>query len=354
MADVNTPIDEATLEFPGDWPEDVMASLARLFEFDIEALEGRGRLGDLAFIEIKPIVDRIKQIVWDLTMEDWEDLPDGLTAEDQLLANINAVNETLEQISAFDLNQAEPANAKANLIQALKNQASWFKNNVRHLTIKAHGERAALDVGGIDGAPSQAASLREELASLRNEAAHVNKELSSQQDLVEGLRRVAGESASDDLAAVFANRAKKLGETADFWLKALIGSGVCAVGVALLTFFVIRPHDTDQISGDDVARITLAAFIVGLFVYAVKTCAQQYRTNRHLEAVAESKAAALSTFTRVSATMSEESIRTAVALVLAQAVFATEDTGYVNATVDRVTLMDHALPKITSAGGAPQ
>jgi len=352
MADGETPSNPAELNFSADWPESVTSAYAVLFGYDIETLEGRGRFGDLAFVELKPLVDRIRQLAWDLTMEDWTDLPDTLV-EDQLLANINAVNETLEQIGQFDLNQAEPANAKATLIQALTNQANWFKNQVRPHTLRAHGERAALDVGGIDGAASEAATLRKELASLRQEAQSVNKEISSRQDLVEGLRRVAGESASDDLAAVFAKRAEFLGNTAKVWLKALIASGVAAVGVALITFFVIRPHDTDQISGEDMARITLAAFIVGLFVYAVKTCAQQYRTNRHLEAVAESKAAALSTFTRFSASVSEENVRTAVALVLAQAVFATEDTGYVNATADRVTLMDHALPKITSVSGSP-
>jgi hypothetical protein len=71
-----------------------------------------------------------------------------------------------------------------------------------------------------------------------------------------------------------------------------------------------------------------------------------------LRAVAESKAAALSTFTRFSSAIAEESVRSTVALVLAQAVFATEETGYVDAAVDRVTLMDHALPRITGSGVA--
>lgn len=209
-----------------------------------------------------------------------------------------------------------------------------------------------MGVAGTDGAASEAAKVREELASLRQQADQVGRELAAREDLVEGLREVAGESASDDLSAVFANRAKKLGELAKTWLIALCVSGVVAMAGALIAFALIRPHDTGSVSGEDIARITLAAFIVGLLVYAVKTCAQQYRANRHLEAVAESKAAALSTFTRFSSAIAEESVRSTVALVLAQAVFATEETGYVDAAADRVTLMDHALPRITGSGVA--
>lgn len=85
----------------------------RLFGYDVEALEGGSRFGDLAFTELKPLVERIRQLAWDLTVESWQDLPDTLI-DDQLLANVNAVNETLEQIGAFDLSQPEPANAKNN------------------------------------------------------------------------------------------------------------------------------------------------------------------------------------------------------------------------------------------------
>jgi hypothetical protein len=352
MADEMVQEQSTPLEFPPDWPAPVIDAYNRLFAYDVDALEGGARFGDLAFTELKPLVDRIRQLAWDLTMESWQDLPDSL--DDQLLANVNAVNETLEQIGAFDLNQAEPANARNNLIQSLTGQAGWFKNNVRPHTLKAHGERAALDVAGTDGAASEAAAVREELASLRSQADQVGRELAAREDLVEGLRKVAGESASDDLAAVFANRARKLGGLAKTWLIALCVSGVVALGGALITFALIRPHDTDSVSGEDIARITLAAFIVGLLVYAVKTCAQQYRANRHLEAVAESKAAALSTFTRFSSAIAEESVRSTVALVLAQAVFATEETGYVEAAADRVTLMDHVLPRISGTGGTPQ
>ncbi len=126
MADETAQAQSTQLEFPPDWPEPVTDAYNRLFGYDVEALEGGSRFGDLAFTELKPLVERIRQLAWDLTMESWQDLPDTLI-DDQLLANVNAVNETLEQIGAFDLSQPEPANAKNNLIQSLTGQAVWFK-----------------------------------------------------------------------------------------------------------------------------------------------------------------------------------------------------------------------------------
>jgi hypothetical protein len=343
-SDEDNPLD---FEIADGWPDDVKQAYWKLFSFDLAKLEGRDKHGSLAFTELTPIAGRLRQIAQDLAMESWVDLPSSIT-DGGLLEQINALNATLDEIADFDLNQlAEPANTKAQLIQRINDVSQWFRNNARPLTVTAQTRREIANTTGTDGAVSEAAVVREELDKLRADNDQISHELEARKDLVKAYREASGESASDDLSAVFKGRADDLGRAALSWLIALAVSGVLAIIGALVTYWEIRPHETGDVSGDDLARIALATFIVGLLVYAVRTCAHQYRANRHLEAVARSKAAALSTFTRFSAAIAEESVRSTVALVLAQAVFATEDTGHVEASVDRVTLMDHALPRIT-------
>lgn len=104
------------------------------------------------------------------------------------------------------------------------------------------------------------------------------------------------------------------------------------------------PGKDSAISAGGVGQLALLVLVIGLAVYGVRVCAQGYRSNRHLQAVAESKAAAMSTFTRLSSSIAEEEIRATVALALAQAVFATEDTGLVAAgrAALRIELEEHA------------
>jgi hypothetical protein len=350
LTDQDNPLD---FEFADGWPDDVQEAYRTLFSFDLERLEGREIHGSLAFTELTPVVGRVKQILRDLAMESWADLPDDI-AGGGLIAQVNALNATLEEIAAFDIGgQSEPATAKNQLVQRLHELAGWFKNTVRPQTVTAQVQREIANATGTDGAVSEAAVLREEIKHLRLEHEKVARDLEARKDLVESLRTVSGKSASDDLSAVFMGRADKLSAEARRWLTWLGVSGAIAIGGAIASFFLISPHNSGQVTGEDIGRITLAAFIVGLLAYAVRTCALQYRASRHLEAIARSKAAALSTFTRFSAAIAEESVRSTVALVLAQAVFATEDTGFVDASADRVTLMDHALPRIVpGTGGA--
>jgi hypothetical protein len=124
---------------------------------------------------------------------------------------------------------------------------------------------------------------------------------------------------------------------------------VGAVVGAVATFLALRPERGNK-DPADFAALGLGLFIIGLLVFAVRVCAQNYRVNRHLQAVAKSKAAALSTFKRLVTSIEEQEIRSAVGLALAQAVFATEATGLVDSSGDHVTLVERALvPRIGSA-----
>jgi len=340
---VDATADTVIADIPEDWPDEVKTAYAAFFSHDTKLLVSRDRLGDLAFSEVAPVISQIRETLSDLTVESWLDLPSSLSGGG-LLEQLEQLNQLAVEIQSFDLNQADPAGAKTNLLARLTELADWIKTNVRPFAIKGPARRAAEQVAGLGDEIGDAAALRTELAQVRRDKDAIVRDLESHKDLIGSLRDVSGESASSELSQVFMNRATELNEAAKRWLKTLVGAGVAALIGAVVTFLVLTPDG--EADASDVGRLTLSVFILGLLIYAVRVCGQQYRANRHLEAVARSKAAALSTFTRFSGAVEEESVRSTLALTLAQAVFATEETGFIDASNDRVTLVDHALPRI--------
>ncbi len=80
--------------------------------------------------------------------------------------------------------------------------------------------------------------------------------------------------------------------------------------------------------------------IVGLLLYLVRIASLQFRVHRNLEAVGRSKAAVLSTFNRMIVGPQEAEVRTAIATILAQAVFEAGEIGFVDAGSDHVTMIE--------------
>lgn len=106
-------------------------------------------------------------------------------------------------------------------------------------------------------------------------------------------------------------------------------------------------HPPDDASNADIAAaVAIQLLVVGLLLYVVRTAGGQFRAHRHLEAVNRNKAAALATFNRIVTGPSEKEVRTAVAVVLAQAVFSSDDTGFVESANDGVTLLERAASPV--------
>jgi hypothetical protein len=125
----------------------------------------------------------------------------------------------------------------------------------------------------------------------------------------------------------------------------IVGAGAVVVGIALLIWN--RPTG-DDIDGEAIARITIDIYVIGLILYAVRVASLQFRVHRHLEAKARSKAAALSTFSRFVASGADPSTRDVVAQTLAQAVFESGDTGFVDSGSDQITLIERVIAPAVS------
>jgi hypothetical protein len=144
--------------------------------------------------------------------------------------------------------------------------------------------------------------------------------------------------------------AEQYEDVATKWLWTLIASVPIAAGLALVTFFALRP-DSGSKDVHDFAGLGFGLFVLGLLAFGIRICAQNFRVNRHLATVARSKQASISTFQRMVASVSDDELRSAVTLTLAQSIFAVEETGLVDGSGDHVTLVERAvIPNLPKAG----
>jgi len=329
----------------------VRDNVRTLFSFDLVEVRGLNRLGDLSFDGAPEIVESIRSIVRDLAEERWDQLPGSIT-EGHLTAQLQTLNSVLSQMIELSAGQDGAAASKTTLEQQLGEVHEWFKREVRPQAMTAQVNRrvaAALGERGEEAADTLAGLS--DIKQIVAEVEQVRRELEAQKDLASAAREAAGESAGVELSVDFGQRAKVLSETAERWFRALIGTGIAAFVGGVVTFLVLHP-DEGASDPSDFAALGLAVFIVGLLVFAIRVCAQNYRVNRHLQAVASSKEAALSTFRRIVSSVEEGEVRSAVALALAQAVFTTEETGLVDGASDHVTLVERAVAPRLGSGAA--
>jgi hypothetical protein len=130
---------------------------------------------------------------------------------------------------------------------------------------------------------------------------------------------------------------------------------VALIVAAVAGYLIIdanRPPD-DATTARIVSAITLDLLIVGLLIYVVRVASHQFSVHRHLASVARNKASALSTFNRIVSAGTEAETRTALAAVLAQAVFMSDETGFIDASGGQVTLIERLAAPVTQRATPP-
>lgn len=191
----------------------------------------------------------------------------------------------------------------------------------------------------------RAAELEERLERLEQERGDLVARIEQYAPLVEAQREATSGSGSAELSRAYAEQADNYRDEWQRWLKWL---GV-AVGVALVAGVgvILLTHPADNASPGTIAsRIAIEVLVLGLLVYGVRVTAHQFRVHRHLETVCRSKASALRTFNRLVAGPGEAEVRTAVAVALAQAVFDSNSTGFIDSSQDGVTIVERVVGPI--------
>ncbi|HYX85497.1 MAG TPA: hypothetical protein VE777_11055 [Gaiellales bacterium] len=233
-------------------------------------------------------------------------------------------------------------NVRAQLDASFRDQHDRLHAEIGRHTIKAQIRRELVHMraGGepaeqVEAMQTQAAELAATLDQLRAEVGRLAP-------LAEAQREVVREIAVEEFSEAYRRDADGHARSWRAWLFALGGSGVLALIAGL---YVVHEFDppTDATNAQIASAVVRDVLVVGILLYMVRVAAHQFRVHRHLEAVARSKAAALQTFNRLVTGQTDPEVRSAMAITLCQAVFASGNTGFIDASADQITVIERVM-----------
>lgn len=331
------------------WPFD--AVLEELSAIEAENLNGAARLGDIPFDQEPEKLHSIVEMVQDFRLEDRESVDKGIVNE--IANHLNQVKRIVEQMIALSAGVSNAVNQRNDLRNQLESEFNWFRGQLPHRSIVAKIRTEMAVAGGADLplASDEMASIRRDLSELRALNSELRSQIDAQIPAVDAIRQAAGSSGAEDLAASFRAESELHRKAWELWGMRLLATLVLTVCAALV-LFLAAPLESSATNGEIARHLVFQLLVLGLFIYGVRMTSLQFRVHRHLDAVARNKAAALETFSRITASSSELEVRSAIATVLAQSVFESQQTGFIGTDSDGVTIIERVAAPITQRAAA--
>jgi DNA repair exonuclease SbcCD ATPase subunit len=274
--------------------------------------------------------------------------------------------EALEDYEAARQGQVEAAarrSEQADRINQLESQLGSLRGDrieadARRVSVEAEVNRLTqeLEERSNETSPSdeqqqRAAELEKRLGDLEAERSELARRIEQFVPVIEAQREATTASGASELGKAYAQQAGEYRKEWQRWLRYLVIASVVALIGGVSVVLISHPSD-DASNGQIVSRLAIEILVLGLLIYAVRLTAHQFRVHRHLETVAVSKAAALSTYNRLVAGPGEAEVRTAVAVALAQAVFESGFSGFIDSSQDGVTLVERLAAPVSQRLGS--
>jgi hypothetical protein len=152
------------------------------------------------------------------------------------------------------------------------------------------------------------------------------------------LEQGASAAAAGRLSEHYKSQVTKHEARAGDWLKAAVAAGIVLAVASVLAFTFIDTKDPTDFARDALGRL----LVLGLLGYGVSFCARGYRAQTHLGIVCQQKANALDTFVLFRESADSEAAKDAVTVELVRTVFATSDSGYLDASNDKTIVQEQS------------
>jgi hypothetical protein len=156
--------------------------------------------------------------------------------------------------------------------------------------------------------------------------------------LVRQAETLAGELAAGSLSSYYDGQANKHRETSKWYLIGAAAGAALVATLAVILFVTIDDHPATEWTAY-IRDLGVRVFVLGLGLYVVGFMVKGYRANQHLLVVNEHKANALKTFRLFQESASEDSpTRDLITAELVKAVFAADETGFLDNAPDRTVV----------------
>ena len=325
--------------------------LRELRGIDPDLLRGEGRFESAHELTVAPAQFKSILAIAEQAVAAWDLLPPEVKKkiEDQLLEVMDIVKVILSRPPTHASRQAAGAgDASRSLAERLHGVLKFF-----------NALESPLSELRPEAPPRSHPDLTQELedanaqiAELKAAHAELSAEVESRKDLVEAARGSTGSSGAEDLANAYEAQAEDHERDWKRW-----GCGLCVALVAALIggagLLALNAPPDNATTSELISHLAVDILVIGLLIYAVRLTSLQFSVHRHLQAVANNKAAALNTFARIVSTGSSADTRDRLAEVLAHHVFISDSTGFLDVASDQITLPERLVDPVAKrvAGG---
>ncbi len=295
----------------------------RLGEDHMPDLTRTDALGELDFSDSIPDLRVVRSLVQAFLQQPLEEVPE--TLHGQVVQQVSGLAEQLDQIESFTLAQDQAATQHTRIVHAIGRHKKWFVEQVRpHIR--------AMDV-----------DTSEKLGQLQQAVASAEEAESAIRSLLSNLRRSAGETGAGRLSDHYANQAGRHKDLAQRYFRALLAALMVTLFLIVFLFLFFPPELSEDSStsvfwGAFVRGLVYRLLLLGVLSYGLAFLARNYRSERHLQILNESKQAALDTYGLFLEATEDEGARTLILGELVRSVFAAPDSGLVGGAEERTIL----------------
>jgi hypothetical protein len=311
-----------------------------------ELLRGESRLGAHAFNEAAAALPGLVRTLGDLRVEDWDEIDPNDAA--QIKGSLSNVTRVIQEMLNLSTNETQFQVLRDRLQQQFNEAVQAFNGFAQPHRIAARvqrevqraRERSEAQAMTVDHElPARVNAAQELLRDLQDRTESLASALDAREAAIQAVQAEAGTSGAADLSSDYASRADAHRGQSESW-GARLALAVAAAGILGGAVLLVTQPSGDASNAEIVAHLAFDVLVVGLLIYIVRIAAHQYSVHRHLEAVARNKAAALKTFGRIVSSGSDADTRAALTTVLAQAVFSSDQTGFIDPSTNQVTLIE--------------
>ena len=276
---------------------------------------------DINFSEAVTSFEEMLDIVKQLNQRSIDRL--ALNQINQIINACTSLNNLINKVNDFTLNQNTPVNVCKTIIQEIKNA---YDAIMEPLTVPlAFTATQATDYAKIEReAKGYHATMREEADSFRKLLESYRVDAGKALQAVKAQAAEAGVSTN---AQIFLTDADNHAKTAKKWLIATIGASIVTLAVAVifvLISFKYKPESTAVAIQYVVSKLIL----LSILSFGIFWCSRNYKSSKHNETLNKHRANALMTFRAFVEGSGDQQIKEAILLQAAQAAFVNRPTGY--------------------------
>lgn len=322
----------ATVEQEEIMRETLIKNLDALLSISSESLVKRDELGaSLNFEEGKPYFERVLKLFRHIRSANLEGMShNALNSINGLVAT--AIND-FKNIKEFSIDKY-PNNTKATRDQFINTIRDRFDEYYSILTPHiAYSIRMGTDFEALEKKAREAA---ENMLYITGNMIEKQKEIEKQsQEILDSMRKAAGEAGVSQNAIFFSNEAKENLAQADDWLKYTKWMAGITIFFAILATIVFLLLD---LKGDFEKSLQLAIakiLIFSVLYYATIWCGKNYRSYMHNFVINKHRQNGLSTFQAFAKATEDETIKNAVLLKATESIFGNTNSGFVHADSDQ-------------------